>query len=162
MIIGYLLAELADAVIDDDYQKQTEIATALLPYADRGEVTEEKKFIKQSISHTEDRMSKYNTLYRQYKEELNKNDKLTKENLMLTNQRKALSRELQKTEKYDKSIDAVFEAFSTNLVKSFKAKNIVNMNEDERNAMYYALEQYIGFADLLKLSLIDSIADDLL
>lgn len=44
MIIGYLLAQLADAVIADDYEKQTDIAKALIPYEERGEVTEQEVY----------------------------------------------------------------------------------------------------------------------
>ena len=95
-------------------------------------------------------MNKYDILYNSHKEILNENAKLRKENETLTAQRKAMSHELINAGERGKSINDVFEAFSINLAKSFKAKNIVNMNGEEVEAMYNMMEHYIDFVELLK------------
>ena len=91
-------------------------------------------------------MTKYKKLYEHYTAALDENDKLKKDVEVLSGQRKALVKELEKHESFEKEIDAVVSALSDNLTKSLKAKNIVNMKPDEKDALYYMLER---FADLI-------------
>lgn len=42
MIVGYLLAQFENAVATDDYTSQSRIATALIPLANDGKVTEKE------------------------------------------------------------------------------------------------------------------------
>jgi hypothetical protein len=42
MIVGYLLAQFENAVAADDYTAQSRIATALIPLANDGKVTEKE------------------------------------------------------------------------------------------------------------------------
>lgn len=95
-------------------------------------------------------MNKYDILFNSHKDILNENAKLKKENETLTAQRKAMSHELINAGERGNAINAVFEAFSNNLVKSLKAKNIVNMNGEELEAINRMTEHYIDFVDLLK------------
>lgn len=91
-------------------------------------------------------MTKYKKLYEHYTTALDENDKLKKDVEALSGQRKALVKELEKREDFDSKVDAVVSALSENITKSLKAKNIVNMKPDEKDALYFMLER---FADLI-------------
>lgn len=87
-------------------------------------------------------MSKYNELNKKYKALLEKAAALDERVEYFEQQNAALSHELLIKEKYDKSVGAVIKALSVNIEKSLKSKNIINLNEDERNAMYYMIEAF--------------------
>lgn len=80
-------------------------------------------------------MTKYKKLYEAYKKTLDENDKLTKRVETLENQRRALVKELEKKEDHDKAVGTVLDALTQNLEKSLKAKNVVNMKPEEKDAM---------------------------
>ena len=88
-------------------------------------------------------MTKYKKLYEAYKKTLDENDKLTKRVETLESQRRALVKELEKKEDRDKAVTTVFDALTQNLEKSLKAKNIVNMKPEEKDAVYFMLERFI-------------------
>lgn len=95
-------------------------------------------------------MTKYKKLYEAYKKTLDENDKLTKRVETLENQRRALVKELEKKEDYDKTVGTVLDALTQNLEKSLKAKNIVNMKSEEKDAVYYMLERFIHLIGSIK------------
>ena len=88
-------------------------------------------------------MTKYKKLYEAYKKTLDENDKLTKRVETLESQRRALVKELEKKEDHDKTVSTVLDALTQNLEKSLKAKNIVNMKPEEKDAVYFMLERFI-------------------
>ena len=80
--------------------------------------------------------------------------KLKKENLEfkdmnteLIEQRRALVEEVENLANNEDTFHEVFTALGENLKRSLKAKNIINMNEEERNAMYYMTEHFINLCD---------------
>ena len=95
-------------------------------------------------------MTKYKKLYEAYKKTLDENDKLTKRVETLESQRRALVKELEKKEDYDKTVDTVLDALTQNLEKSLKAKNIVNMKPEEKDAVYFMLERFIHLIGSIK------------
>ena len=108
-------------------------------------------------------MSKYKKLYETYTNTLNENEELKKRNELLASERRALAKELEDattqvqletldtdSEKVTQATYDVFEALSENLVKSLKAKNIINMKPEEKDALYYTLEHFKNLAMLLK------------
>lgn len=95
-------------------------------------------------------MTKYKKLYEAHKTALDENAKLTKRVEMLENQRLALINELDKKEKHEKSVNTVLDTLVQNLEKSLKAKNIVNMKPDEKDAVYYMLERFIQLIMVIK------------
>lgn len=95
-------------------------------------------------------MTKYKKLYEAYKKTLDENDKLTKRVETLESQRRALVKELEKKEDHDKAVSTVLDALTQNLEKSLKAKNIVNMKPEEKDAVYYMLERFIHLIGSIK------------
>lgn len=95
-------------------------------------------------------MTKYKKLYEAYKKTLDENDKLTKKVEVLENQRRALVKELEKKEDRDKAVSTVLDALTQNLEKSLKAKNIVNMKPEEKDAVYFMLERFIHLIGSIK------------
>ena len=95
-------------------------------------------------------MTKYKKLYEAYKKTLDKNDDLTKKVEVLENQRRALVKELEKKEDHDKAVGTVLDALTQNLEKSLKAKNIVNMKPEEKDAVYFMLERFIHLIGSIK------------
>lgn len=68
-------------------------------------------------------------------------------NKELIKQRNSLAKEVERLENHEDTFHEVFTALGENLKKSLKAKNIINMNEEERNAMYYMTEHFINLCD---------------
>lgn len=95
-------------------------------------------------------MTKYKKLYEAYKKTLDENDKLTKRVETLESQHRALVKELEKKEDHDKAVDTVLDALTQNLEKSLKAKNIVNMKPEEKDAVYFMLERFIHLIGSIK------------
>lgn len=95
-------------------------------------------------------MTKYQKLFETHKNTLNENEELKKRNELLVSERRALAKELEKKENFDKETGAVFTALRENLVKSLKAKNIINMKPEEKDAMYCMMERFLNLAMLLK------------
>ena len=89
-------------------------------------------------------MTKYKKLYEHYKTVLDENDKLKKQAEVLENQHRGLVQELEKAENTNKYVGGVLSALSENIIKSLKAKNIVNMKPEEKDAMYSMLEHFAG------------------
>lgn len=95
-------------------------------------------------------MTKYKKLYEAYKKTLDENDMLTKRVETLESQRRALVKELEKKEDHDKAVSTVLDALTQNLEKSLKAKNIVNMKPEEKDAVYFMLERFIHLIGSIK------------
>jgi hypothetical protein len=68
-------------------------------------------------------------------------------NTELIEQRRALVEEVENLANHEDTFHEVFTALGENLKKSLKAKNIINMNEEERNAMYYMTEHFISLCE---------------
>lgn len=68
-------------------------------------------------------------------------------NTELIEQRESLVGEIERFENHEDVFCEVCTALGENIKKSLKAKNIINMNEEERNAMYYMTEQFIRLCD---------------
>lgn len=95
-------------------------------------------------------MTKYKKLYEAYKKILDENDRMTKRVETLESQRRALVKELEKKEDHDKVVGTVLDALTQNLEKSLKAKNIVNMKPEEKDAVYFMLERFIHLIGSIK------------
>lgn len=76
------------------------------------------------------------------KELKQENADLTSTNKELIEQRDSLAKEVERLENHEDTLHEVFTALGENLKKSFKAKNIINMNEEELNAMYCMAERF--------------------
>lgn len=83
------------------------------------------------------------------KELKQENADLTSTNRELIEQRDSLSKEVERLENHEDTLHEVFTALGENLKKSLKAKNIINMNEEELNAMYCMAERFNDLCDKL-------------
>lgn len=85
-------------------------------------------------------MSKYKKLHEAYNRLANENDSLKSEIETLKKQRTALVNEM--SEPIKKTENDVWLALAENIKKSLNQKNIVNMNPDEKDALYYMIERF--------------------
>ena len=85
------------------------------------------------------------------KKELNKaverlgeqNTRLIKNNRDLAEQRDALVKENLRLTDHEDLKEEIITALGENILKSLKAKNIINMKPEEKNALYYMLERFM-------------------
>lgn len=85
------------------------------------------------------------------KKELNKaverlgeqNTRLIKNNRDLAEQRDALVKENLRLTDHEDLKEEIITALGENILKSLKAKNIINMKPDEKDALYYMLERFM-------------------
>ena len=68
---------------------------------------------------------------------------LKEENEELIKQRDALVEENLRLTDHENLKEEIITALGENILKSIKAKRIVNMNPDEKDALYYMLERFM-------------------
>lgn len=85
------------------------------------------------------------------KKELNKaverlgeqNTRLIKNNRDLAEQRDALVKENLRLTDHEDLKEEIITALGENILKSLKAKNIINMKPEEKDSLYYMLERFM-------------------
>lgn len=82
-------------------------------------------------------------LYNTIKEFEDRNCHLMKVNKELHDQREALVKENLRLTDHEDLKEEIITAFGENILKSLKAKNIINMKPDEKDALYYMLERFM-------------------
>lgn len=85
-------------------------------------------------------MSKYKKLHEAYNRLANENVSLKSDIEVLKKQRTSLVNEMNEPIKEAKK--GVYLALAENIKKSLNQKNIVNMNPDEKDALYYMIERF--------------------
>ena len=83
------------------------------------------------------------------KELKKENADLTSTNRELIEQRDSLAKEVERLENHEDTLHEVFTSLGENLKKSLKGKNIINMNEEELNAVYCMAERFNNLCDEL-------------
>lgn len=68
---------------------------------------------------------------------------LMEDNKKLLDQREALVEENLRLTDHEDLKEEIITAFGENILKSLKAKNIINMKPDEKDALYYMLERFM-------------------
>lgn len=81
----------------------------------------------------------YNTIEKMKEDNLS----LMEDNKKLLDQREALVEENLRLTDHEDLKEEIITALGENILKSLKAKNIINMKPDEKDALYYMLERFM-------------------
>lgn len=81
----------------------------------------------------------YNTIEKMKEDNLS----LMEDNKKLLDQREALVEENLRLTDHKDLKEEIITALGENILKSLKAKNIINMKPDEKDALYYMLERFM-------------------
>lgn len=81
----------------------------------------------------------YNTIEKMKEDNLS----LMEDNKKLLDQREALVEENLKLTDHEDLKEEIITALGKNILKSLKAKNIINMKPEEKDALYYMLERFM-------------------
>ena len=81
----------------------------------------------------------YNTIEKMKEDNLS----LMEDNKKLLDQREALVEENLRRTDHEDLKEEIITALGENILKSLKAKNIINMKPEEKDALYYMLERFM-------------------